>query len=114
VHLLRDGRQTDIAAGEEFSLTELGADNLSQHNAEIDPDVWQMVLDAEEQSAKAASEVETPPDEVFDLLSQRNAARDSKDWSAADDLRDQISSLGWKIMDTPEGSELLPVDERES
>ncbi|MEJ2759752.1 MAG: hypothetical protein P8046_14835 [Anaerolineales bacterium] len=113
-HLLRDGRLTDYPAGEEFPLAELGAENLSEHVAEIDPNVWQMILDAEERAAVAASENATPPDEVVELLSQRNAARDNKDWNVADSLRDQISSMGWKIMDTPEGSELLPVDEHEN
>jgi len=112
-HVMRDGRVTDYAAGEEIPLAEIGAENLSEHRAAVDPEVWQMILDAEERAAIAASEARTPPDMVFDLLSKRNAARDSKDWSAADALRDQISSLGWKIMDTPEGSDLLPVDEHE-
>ena len=94
-------------------VAELGAKNLTEPMASIDPEVWQMVLDAEEAAKAAASQELTPSDEVLDLLKERNTARDKKDWGAADGLRDQIAELGWKIMDTPAGSELLPVDEYE-
>ncbi len=112
-HLLRDGILTDYASGEDFSMAELGAENLPDHHAKIDPDIWQMILDAEEQAAMDSAHSPTPTDEVIDLLKERNAARDNKEWGAADDLRDQIAAMGWKIMDTPDGSELLPVDEYE-
>ncbi|MCB2179547.1 cysteinyl-tRNA synthetase [bacterium] len=109
-HLLRDGVQVDYATGETFPLTALGIEALPKSGPEIDPKVWQMVLDAEEEAAHAASQALIPPDDVLALLDARNAARDNKAWGEADALRDQITAAGWKIMDTPEGSQLLPLD----
>ena len=41
--------------------------------------------------------------EQKDLLSQRNQARDSKDWQLSDQLRDTIEKSGIGINDTPKG-----------
>lgn len=110
-HLLHNGKQVDYPSGERFDLAELGVDAHPGEHFEIDPEVWQMVLDAEQQAAHAAAQAAIPTDDVLDLLKARNAARDSKAWRQADALRDQIAEMGWKIMDTPEGSELLPLEE---
>ncbi|MGD7706731.1 cysteine--tRNA ligase [Microlunatus sp. Y2014] len=40
---------------------------------------------------------------VSALLAQRQAARERKDFAAADDVRDQLTDLGIKIEDTPSG-----------
>jgi hypothetical protein len=45
----------------------------------------------------------TAPDEVVDLAEQRAAARTSKDFAAADALRDRIAQLGWVVVDTADG-----------
>ena len=39
------------------------------------------------------------------MLTQRQEARARKDWAAADTIRDQLSELGLKITDTPNGPE---------
>lgn len=110
-HLLQDGVQVDYETGESFPLSALGIESLPNPGPEIDAEVWQKVLDAEEHAAHAARQALIPPDEVVDLLTARNAARDSKAWKEADALRDQIAATGWKIMDTPEGSQLLPLND---
>jgi cysteinyl-tRNA synthetase len=43
------------------------------------------------------------PAEVMSLITDREAARKSKDFARADALRGQLSSLGWGIEDTPKG-----------
>lgn len=43
--------------------------------------------------------------EVERLLSQRSEARASKDWSRADEIRDQLDGMGIVVMDSPEGVE---------
>ena len=49
----------------------------------------------------------TEPDpEVRDLLSQRQAAREQRDFATADALRDQLREAGWLVRDTPDGPEL--------
>ena len=40
---------------------------------------------------------------VHDLLAQRAAARDAKDWAAADRIRDALAAAGLTIEDTPQG-----------
>ena len=52
----------------------------------------------------------TEPDpEVRDLLSQRQAAREQRDFATADALRAQLREAGWLVRDTPEGPELTPA-----
>jgi glycosyltransferase involved in cell wall biosynthesis len=49
----------------------------------------------------------TEPDpEVRDLLDQRQAARERRDFAAADTIRDRLRQAGWLVRDTPEGPEL--------
>ncbi|HUD01142.1 MAG TPA: cysteine--tRNA ligase, partial [Rhabdochlamydiaceae bacterium] len=44
--------------------------------------------------------------DLQELLAQREAARASKNWKAADAARDQILSRGYLIEDTPAGARL--------
>ena len=46
------------------------------------------------------------PEEIKELARARWEAKQSKDWAAADILRDQIQSKGWKILDNQEGFDL--------
>lgn len=55
-----------------------------------------------QQPAEAAA----PPDEVAALLTERTAARATKDWTASDRIRDQIAALGFTVIDTPDGQRL--------
>jgi GT2 family glycosyltransferase len=48
------------------------------------------------------------PPEVAALLEERAAARASRDWAAADALRDRLADLGWEAIDTPTGSHARP------
>ena len=45
----------------------------------------------------------TPSDEIESLLQQRADAKKSKDFAAADAIRDQLTALGLSIMDKPGG-----------
>jgi cysteinyl-tRNA synthetase len=49
------------------------------------------------------------PDDVRVLAEQREQARDTRDFAAADRLRDEIAVLGWEVRDSPAGFELLPL-----
>jgi cysteinyl-tRNA synthetase len=48
------------------------------------------------------AEVEAAPAEVAALAEQRRAARDAKDFSGADRLRDKIAAEGWEVRDVAE------------
>lgn len=89
-------------SGSTFPLEALATLRLESPAHGIRPDVWRMV-----QSAPPPAPIEeTPPPHVHDLAEQRQQARARKDWGAADDLRRQITDLGWSVTDTPNGPKL--------
>jgi hypothetical protein len=47
--------------------------------------------------------------EVRELADRRAAARQARDFRAADELRDQIRALGWLVTDGPGGYSLVPA-----
>jgi hypothetical protein len=104
---LHASHETRFDSGASIPLETLG---LLQHPLPGDgvPDeVWELIQLAE-QSADSI-EAPRPTSEIETLLAARSAARTRGDWTAADQLRDQIAVAGWTIRDTPDGPELLPV-----
>ena len=49
-----------------------------------------------------------PPEDVLDLVRERENVRAAKDFAASDDLRDRILDRGWVVQDTADGSVLVP------
>ncbi|HEX8099924.1 MAG TPA: cysteine--tRNA ligase [Actinomycetota bacterium] len=49
-----------------------------------------------------------PNDQVLELLRQRDEARTAKDFAASDRIRDELTSMGLEVMDTPEGTKVRP------
>ena len=47
------------------------------------------------------------PKEITDLAKRRVQAKQEKDWETADKIRNEIESLGYKIMDTKDGFKVL-------
>jgi cysteinyl-tRNA synthetase len=47
------------------------------------------------------------PETILMLFSERNQARANKDWERSDELRKNIEDLGYKVIDSPEGTKLL-------
>lgn len=43
------------------------------------------------------------PESVMDLITQREKARESKNWKSADELRNKIEHAGFEVEDTPQG-----------
>jgi cysteinyl-tRNA synthetase len=43
------------------------------------------------------------PAEIQKLCEERQAARNAKDFKRADEIRDQLTKLGWTVEDTPQG-----------
>lgn len=54
----------------------------------------------------AASEKETPPQEIEELAREREKKRTSGNFAGADKIRKKIQSLGWQINDTTEGPKI--------
>lgn len=110
VVVLRDDTRHEFARGETFPLTLLGPFELpSELAVGIPAGVWQNMVNAQQ-----AAQAPTPPqlpDSVLALVADRTIARQQKEWAAADRLRDQIAALGWQVLDTPDGPQLLPLEE---
>ncbi len=51
-------------------------------------------------------EEDTIPEEVTELVRQRQAARAARDFAAADALRDKIEAMGYEVKDTPDGAKI--------
>ena len=47
------------------------------------------------------------PDDVLELVAQRSAAKDSKDWELADSLRSRITELGFTVKDVKGGDPIV-------
>jgi GT2 family glycosyltransferase len=50
--------------------------------------------------------VTEPPQAVRDLVAERQAARERRDYARADALREELRAAGWLVNDTPAGPEL--------
>lgn len=48
-------------------------------------------------------------DDARALVEQRQRAREARDYRLADELRDRIAALGFDVLDTPDGPELVPA-----
>ena len=55
-------------------------------------------------------EGETIPEDILDLVRQRDEARENKDWSKADQLRDAVADRGFVIEDRPGGAAVRRKD----
>ena len=49
------------------------------------------------------------PQNIKELMSKREDAREANDWKSADDLRQRIFELGWYVEDMPDGSHCKPI-----
>ncbi len=50
---------------------------------------------------------ETVPEEIQNLVSKRETARQNKEWKESDNLRDKILAKGFEVLDTPEGPKIV-------
>ena len=66
------------------------------------------LIEAAKASAEKAENTEIPA-EVLALVEARKEARKAKDFAKADELRDQITALGWQIRETRQGTEITPL-----
>ncbi len=49
------------------------------------------------------------PEDVRDLVAQRESARDRKDWQASDNIRVVIQKMGYDVKDTEKGTEVFKI-----
>ena len=108
VAIQRQGHVHRFMNGESFALGECCALVVPADGEGLPPQVWQQALAA--QKSPAPVQQAKPSEDVYRLVSDRQAARANKDWTRSDELRKQIAELGWQVRDTPEGPQLEPID----
>jgi hypothetical protein len=106
--LSREGEK-HFEPGSPYPLKELGSYHRPGPPEGIPQKVWAQLEIAQRKLQQAAIGA-APPKRVWTLVEKRHAARKGRDWSTADDLRDEIAALGWQVLDTPEGPKLEPVE----
>jgi len=113
VVIIRGDQEHRFQRGQTFPATLLGDWRLPDPQSGIPDQVWADALAA--QAQREAQTIAPPPQAVTDpalfaqaqeLLTQREIARGDRDWATADRLRDQITDLGFRVIDTPDGPEL--------
>jgi hypothetical protein len=105
VSLVRECDPKVYPSGSTFPFGEIGPLSMPDESAgSIPASVWEMLRNA---PPPASVIDDVPPPEALHLADERQAARERKDWSAADDYRRRIADLGWTVQDTPEGPKLV-------
>jgi len=49
------------------------------------------------------------PENIQNIIEKRESARKNKDWKTSDELRNELSRLGYQIDDKPEGPQISPL-----
>jgi len=109
VHVLKKGSELEYPTGATFELQELGKFTLPPAGNGIKPQVWEQAK-VVQRTRQEAEVVPDPPQAVLSILEKRTTARAAEQWEKADLLRQEIEALGWMVMDTPRGAELLPME----
>lgn len=106
VHILRGKDDHKLfCSGEVFPLNLIGDCRMPENPSEgIDPSVWDKI--AEINAGVAITGKAEVPEAVATLVALRKKARDEKNWKESDRIRDEISALGWKIIDTADGQQV--------
>jgi len=108
---LKEDLNTPDALGRVFTaIKDLKAAELTQEQAATELAGFRVVMEAlglelpvEEETSAA-----DVPGEVTEMAQARWEAKQAKDWSEADRLRDEITAAGWEVKDTKEGFEICP------
>ncbi len=107
IHVVRGGEEKSFLNDSSFSIQELGNFHpLINRREGIRGDTWKKAVDAATLPQEEEETSPQPPVEVMEALEQRRKARQEKNWKQSDQLRDRISDLGWRVIDTSEGQKI--------
>jgi cyanophycinase-like exopeptidase len=106
ITIIKGGEHRVIPSGASFPMDDLMACRIPGPSEGIPAELWQTALSADQDETKIDPIV---PKQVLELVEKRQTARDQKNWPFADELRDQISALGWTVKDTPDGPEITKL-----
>jgi hypothetical protein len=98
VTLLRECNPEIYPSNAEFSLGELGQFQLPEKpETGMSKVAWEMAHTVGGEKETVDEEI---PDQIKDLVAERQQARLRKDWATSDRLRQQIADLGWQVQDS--------------
>ena len=89
---------------ESFPLAALRLADLADRSTGIPEAVWTRAQATTSEPKRSDTAV---PADVRELVTRRAEVRANRDWATSDQLRDEITRLGWKVTDTPAGPELV-------
>ncbi len=102
---LSDDLNLPLAMATVWKVARYGEKSKDLYNLLMDFDrVLALNLDV-----KREDEKEDLPNEVLELVKERELARQEKNWALSDSLRDEITKLGYQIMDTKEGQTIKKI-----
>jgi cyanophycinase-like exopeptidase len=109
----RNGHIHQYQAGDNIPMADIGPFHPYHPEANLPASIWKEAIQAKYPTQTESAE--TPPDEIMSLMRERNASRQSGNWSLADRLRSQIELLGWEVSDTKDGPvcRKLPLNQHE-
>jgi hypothetical protein len=110
ITVLRGGKSLIMESGQRLPLDILGAWRIPTDHSDIPSAVWEAAVRAEKQKNAESQKLTQPPADVLQLAQEREQARVEQDWHKADEIREQVHELGWQISDTPDGSQLEPLE----
>jgi cyanophycinase-like exopeptidase len=103
----RGGHVHRYRTGESFPLPECCPMGAVVPGQGLPPWVWEAALRTAALEAVREEDAEdVPPEQVLQLMEERQEARRNKDWGRADDLRGKMAALGWAVEDGKEGVKL--------
>lgn len=110
VTILHCGESLVLESGQRLPLDTLGAWRIPTDLSDIPSAVWEAALRVNAQKKAACPKLPQPSADILQLAQEREQARDEQDWLKADQIREQLLILGWQISDTPDGSQLEPLE----
>ena len=99
IHLIINGSEEIYGKSEHFPIQRLGEFRWPQDILSL-PEEFQVFV---KKMPLQEEIVEKVPTEIKDLVKLRESARQQKNWSESDRLRDLLASKGWQITDTKDG-----------
>ena len=102
VTLVDDGTERVFRTGSDFPMSELGDVRIPDASEGIRTEVWDAMMAAQQAREKPPTVL---PDEAAALITEREEARQTKQWERADELREQLAEMGYTVTDTPEGTQ---------
>lgn len=103
VTIIAPEQTRSFATGESFPAETLGEFHQPQLMDGLPNEIVEQV-----QRSRADSTLQPSP-AVHALLEERATARNARDWERSDQLRDNIAELGWRVLDTAEGQEVMQI-----